>query len=627
MCGIIGVYSLKGIKTELADFRRMLNSIGHRGPDGDGVFMEGPITLGHKRLSIIDTSDNGAQPMTSNDGKWTLVFNGCIYNYLELKKDLIEKGAQFKSSSDTEVIAEGIAMYGIDYIKKFNGMFAIGAWDNSNKALYLCRDRFGVKPLYYYHSGDALVFSSEIKGILKYPEYKIGVNKAALNEYFTFQNLFSHQSLFKGVWTLPPANIVRIDKNTKEVKHNSWWDYNFVDTDETMNYDSALDKTKELFEKAVSRQMVADVPVGSYLSGGMDSGSITAIASKQVDELATFTCGFDMSTVSGFEANYDERRAAELMASIFGTEHYEQVIGSSGMVRSLEKVVTHLEEPRVGMSYPNYYISRLASKFVKVCMQGTGGDELYGGYPWRYYRIFDSVGQQSFLNQYYDFWQRLVNEDDKSRLFQPNIHSKMDMERPRKTFDRVFTFNEKLKYNRPEDHIQNSLYFEIKTFLPGLLMVGDKLSMANGLEERYPFLDNDLVDFAQKIPIRHKLGNLEKEIRQIDENMPKKKSKYREFDDGKNVLRKAMVDFMPDEILNRKKQGFSAPDENWYRNENAAFVEQNLLSKNSFIQSIIQPNFINQILQEHNLNKKNHRLLIWSFLNMETWGKTFLLNE
>ncbi|MBT5402308.1 MAG: asparagine synthase, partial [Crocinitomicaceae bacterium] len=175
--------------------------------------------------------------------------------------------------------------------------------------------------------------------------------------------------------------------------------------------------------------------------------------------------------------------------------------------------------------------------------------------------------------------------------------------------------------------IQNSLYFEIKTFLPGLLMVGDKLSMANGLEERYPFLDNDLVDFAQKIPIRHKLGNLEKEIRQIDENMPKKKSKYREFDDGKNVLRKAMVDFMPDEILNRKKQGFSAPDENWYRNENAAFVEQNLLSKNSFIQSIIQPNFINQILQEHNLNKKNHRLLIWSFLNMETWGKTFLLNE
>jgi len=629
MCGIIGVYSLKGIKTELADFRRMLNSIGHRGPDGDGVFMEGPITLGHKRLSIIDTSDNGAQPMTSNDGKWTLVFNGCIYNYLELKKDLIEKGAQFKSSSDTEVIAEGIAMYGIDYIKKFNGMFAIGAWDNSNKALYLCRDRFGVKPLYYYHSGDALVFSSEIKGILKYPGYKIGVNKAALNEYFTFQNLFSHQSLFKGVWTLPPANIVRIDKNTKEVKHNSWWDYNFVDTDETMNYDSALDKTKELFEKAVSRQMVADVPVGSYLSGGMDSGAITSIASSHVSRLKTFTCGFDMSEVTGVEANFDERRDAELMANHFKTEHYEQVMNAGDIKWSLPRVVYHLEELRVGMSYPNYYISRLASKFVKVCLQGTGGDELFGGYPWRYYRVFDSVSKEEYLDKYYEFWQRLVPEQEKEELFNFEL-TEEERTRPRRVFDNVFHFNKDLKYDTPEHMVQNSLYFEIKTFLPGLLMVGDKLAMASGLEERFPFLDNDLVDFAQTIPVKYKLENFEMEIEKMEEDaigQVKKKLSYRLHDDGKSIFRKAMVGFIPERIINRQKQGFSAPDESWYRGENSDYVKELLLGIDLACSEYINQDYIRKIVNEHIEEGKNHRLLIWSFLNFEWWCKLFLNNE
>lgn len=624
MCGIAGVYNISGEPFSMENLVKMANSIEHRGPDGEGFYQHRSVSLAHKRLAIIDTSVKGAQPMQSNQGNWVISFNGCIYNFPELKDALISKGHVFTSNSDTEVIVEGLESEGTDFFKKLNGMFAIAAYHVPSNKLFLSRDRYGVKPLYYWFNGSEFIFASEIKAILCHPAYSIGLDHDALNEYFTFQNLFSYNSIFKGVILLPPANTIEVNAESRLIKHNSWWDYDFSEPIESMTFEEAKEETKRLFECAVKRQMISDVPVGSYLSGGMDSGSITAIASKQVDELATFTCGFDMSTVSGFEANYDERRAAELMASIFGTEHYEQVIGSSGMVRSLDKVVYHLEEPRVGMSYPNYYISRLASKFVKVCMQGTGGDELYGGYPWRYYRIFDSIGQQSFLNQYYNFWQRLVAEDDKSKLFQPSIYSNMDAERPRKTFDRVFTFNDKLKYNRPEDHIQNSLYFEIKTFLPGLLMVGDKLSMASGLEERYPFLDNDLVDFAQKIPIRHKLGNLEKEIRQIDENLPKKKSRYREFDDGKNVLRKAMVDFMPDEILNRKKQGFSAPDENWYRNENAAFVQQNLLAKDSFIQSIIQPNYVKKILTQHNSGKANHRLLIWSFLNMNSWGKQFL---
>src|SRR5688572_6287861 len=231
------------------------------------------------------------------------------------------------------------------------------------------------------------------------------------------------------------------------------------------------------------------------------------------------------------------------------------------------------------MSYPNYYISRLASKFVKVCLQGTGGDELYGGYPWRYYRVFTALTQQQFFDQYYGFWQRLVPDAEKQNLFSNSVYRNIDISEPREIFERVFTFNRNLRYELPEDHIQNSLYFEIKTFLHGVLMVGDKLSMANGLEERFPFLDNDLVDFAQKIPVRHKLGKLES-FKRVDENEFRKKGKfYQEFDDGKNVLRKAMQGFIPDKIVNRKKQGFSAPDESWYRGENADYVKDLLLNK------------------------------------------------
>ena len=534
----------------------MANSIAHRGPDGEGFFHDENIGFAHRRLSILDLSERGAQPMHSKDGNWVVVFNGCIYNYRELKKELRQQGAVFSSSSDTEVLVEGLSIYGPQFIERLNGMFAIGAWNKRDKTLHLFRDRFGVKPLYYWFNKKTLVFASEIKAILQHPDYRIEVDKDALNEYFTFQNIFRFRTLFKGVIPLPPANAVSVNINSDRVAHNSWWDYNFSDPDESISFEEAKEETLRLMKQAVSRQMVADVPVGSYLSGGMDSGSITSIASGLIPRISTFTCGFDMSSVVGVEANYDERRDAEIMANIFKTEHYQQVINSGDLSWSLPRVVYHLEDLKVGMSYPNYYISRLASKFVKVCLQGTGGDEIYGGYPWRYYRIFQSVNQQDFFDQYYEFWQRLVPNEDKPRLFNQEILNDVDIRDPKRLFERVFLFNDKLKYDSPEQHIQNSLYFEIKTFLPGLLMVGDKLSMANGLEERFPFLDNDLVEFAQRIPIRHKLANLEK-MKTIDENTAKKKRKlYREFDDGKNVLRKAMESILPREVIERKKQGF-----------------------------------------------------------------------
>ena len=627
MCGIIGIFNLKKETVNRKVLQSMADKIAHRGPDGQGYFIKDNIGLAHKRLAILDVSKKGAQPMSSKNNKWTIVFNGCIYNFSELKQELKSKGHTFNSETDTEVICEGLDAYGTEFFERLNGMFAIAAWNNETKELFLSRDRYGIKPLYYWFNGDTICFASEIKAIIKHPDYKMDVDLSALNEYFSFQNVFSFNTLFKGVSMLPPANTVKIDASTTFVKHESWWDYDFTQTDEDMSFDEAKDETKRLFKQAVTRQMIADVPVGSYLSGGMDSGSITAVASKHVDRLSTFTCGFDMSEVTGREANFDERKDAELMANHFKTEQFEQVMNAGDIRWSLPKLVYHLEDLRVGMSYPNYYISRLASKFVKVCLQGTGGDELFGGYPWRYYKVFDSLNKEDFFDQYYEFWQRLVPDSEKEALFTKEVFDNIDVDEPRRVFERVFTFNDKLKYDTPEQHINNSLYFEIKTFLPGLFLVGDKLAMAHGLEERFPFMDNDLVDFAMKVPVKHKLGNLEKEIAKIDENSEQQKNAYREFDDGKNVLRKAMADFIPDDIINRKKQGFSAPDESWYRGENAEYVKELLLSENTVSTKYIDKDYIIKIVDEHINKGVNHRLLIWSFMNFEWWCKIFINGE
>lgn len=627
MCGIAGIYNLKGKPVAESVLRGMAVALAHRGHDGEGFYLENNIGFAHRRLAILDLSASGAQPMHSKCGKWVVIFNGCVYNFKSLRQELVTHGRSFSSGSDTEVITEGLAAYGTTFFTRLNGMFAIAAWNTEENALYLCRDRYGTKPLYYWYNGASIVFASEVKAILRHPDYTISVDYSALNQYFTFQNVFTYNTLFAGINMLPPANTVRVDAHTQSIAHNSWWDFDLTRPEEQMSFADAKSLTLQTFEKAVARQTVSDVAVGSYLSGGMDSGSVTAIASKHISGLSTFTAGFDMTTVTGFEANYDERRDAELMANYFGTEHYEQVIYAGDLSKSLPKLVWHLEDLRVGMSYPNYYISRLASKFVKVCLQGTGGDELYGGYPWRYYRIFRSLDRKAFFENYYDFWQRLVSDEEKKFLFTDATLAHIDAEEPRRVFEKVFAFNDELKYNTPEQHIQNSLYFELKTFLPGILLVGDKLSMAHGLEERFPFLDNDLVDLALKIPVKHKLGDLEKMMR-IDENeFRDKRQVYQEYNDGKNVLRQAMADILPAHIINRKKQGFSAPDASWYRGENAHYVKTLLLDKNAMLTEFINPWYIQRIITEHIDHKINHRLLIWSFMCFEWWCRIFLKGE
>jgi asparagine synthase (glutamine-hydrolysing) len=623
MCGICGIFNLDGEPVPHRYIKSMTDAMAHRGPDDEGHYIDVNIALGHRRLAIIDLTPAGHQPMSNQDGTVILVYSGEIYNHPQLRLELEALGYRFRSRTDTEVLLNGYEAWGIEVVERLNGMFAFGLWDGRTRTLYLARDRYGIKPLYWTKMGKTFIFASEIKAILTHPLVSVQVNPDALNEYFTFQNLFRYHTLFKGINLLQAASIRWVSEREPELKRHTWWDYDFTERNDTMSFEEAEEETLRLFRKAVTRQLISDVPVGSYLSGGMDSGSVVAVAASHIPRLATFTCGFDLSSVTGTEANFDERREAEMISCSFKTQHYQQVVNASDISWALPNLVWHLEDLRLGMSYPNFYVAQLASKFVKVCLSGAGGDELYAGYPWRYYRVLGAIGRDDYFRQYYEFWQRLVPDNDKPHLFTEGLWRQMSNQDTFRTFSRVFTFNEKLKYESPEEHIANSLYFEIKTFLAGLFVVQDKLSMANSLEERVPFLDNDLVEFAQRVPVKYKLGNLEK-IKKLDENETRKIRRFHQSDDGKNVLRAAMGELLPKEALTRQKQGFSAPDESWYRGEALDYVRKTLLNRRAAYRDLLSPRFVSGIVNDHTAGKKNYRLLLWSFLCFEWWCRIFL---
>lgn len=619
MCGIVGILNRNGAPADGAVVTAMRDALAHRGPDGAGLYLDGALGLGHRRLSIIDLSDAASQPMVSPDGRVVLTYNGEIYNFRELRSELEKAGWTFRTRSDTEVLIAGYAIWGIRRLaERIDGMAAFALWDAQDKRLFLVRDRFGVKPLYLWRSRAGLAFASEIKAFLQHPAFAVRVNEAALHEYFTFQNLFRPHTLFDGVEHLPAASILVIDRDGERLE--TYWDYDFSRPGQAGETES-VEALERLMGEAVERQLVSDVPVGAYLSGGMDSGSIVALAARHLPRMQTFTAGFELSRVEGIEATFDERSAAELMAYSYKTEHYEQVMNAGDIRWSLPRVVWHLEDLRLGMSYPNYYIARLASKFVKVCLSGAGGDELFGGYPWRYYRVFRSLDEQHFLENYYGFWQRLTTSDERSQMFGPGAGDERDMF---DIFSGVFSGNSGVQFGSPEEQISASLYFECRTFLSGLLLVGDKLAMASGLEERFPFLDNALVDFAMRLPVRLKLSDLEQMLK-VDEDAVKKKLLAQDsFSGGKSCLRQAMAHIVPREVLQRKKQGFSSPEGSWYRGENAEFVRDRLLSKDLASAEFINPDFIAKTVDEHMSRKANHRLLIWSLLSFEQWCQTFL---
>ncbi len=624
MCGVAGLLNFDGAPASPVALKRMTDAIAHRGPDGEGHYTDGPLGLGHRRLAIIDLSPGGRQPMATADGRHVISYNGELYNFQELRTELQALGHQFRSRSDTEVLLAAWAQWGAKALDRFNGMFAFALWDRQARTLTLARDRYGVKPLYYTRAGETFLFGSEIKAIIAHGAYRTQLDKEGLLEYFTFQNFFTDKTLFRDVHLLSAGSSMVVNAAAHAAGAPArYWDYHFVESQKPLAEQEYVEELQRLFQQAVTRQLISDVDVGAYLSGGMDSGSITAVAASQIPYLKSFTCGFDLHSASGLELGFDERAQAEHMSYLFKTEHYEMVLKAGDLERVLPRLTWHIEEPRVGQSYPNFYISQLAGKFVKVVLAGTGGDELFGGYPWRYYRAVVNDDFEHYVDKYYVFWQRLIQNKLIHRVFEP-IWPEVKHVWTRDIFRDVF-HEHAAALRRPEDYVNHSLYFEASTFLHGLLVVEDKLSMAHGLETRVPFLDNDLVDFALRVPVALKLGNLQEVVR-LNENEPgiKTRKYFEKNRDGKLLLRRAMARFCPPKVTEAEKQGFSAPDASWFRGESIDYVRRTLLTPKARLYEYLDIDAVQALINEHISGTSNRRLLIWSLLQFEQWCKTFL---
>ena len=612
MCGVTGILNFNKAPVVEKQLKAMTDVIAHRGPDGEGQWLKSYVGLGHRRLSIIDLSRAGHQPMQTKDGRYILTYNGEVYNFKELRIELESLGYEFYSNTDSEVVLNAFAEWQEKCVRRFNGMFAFSIWDKKDQKLFLARDRYGIKPLYYYKTNQTIVFGSEIKAIIKSGLYKPSLDKEALVEYLTFQNFFTDKTLFKDIQILMPGNYAYIELSGK-ISIQQYWDFNFTGNLK-ISRSEVVEETDRLCKQAVQRQLVGDVPINSYLSGGIDSGAITMLASKMLPHMKTFTIGFDLSSASGLELAFDERESAEHVSYLAQTEHYEMVLKAGDMERCMNNYVWHLEEPRVGQSYPNYYAAKLANKFGKVVLSGCGGDELFGGYPWRYqYTTKPTAAFDSFLDSYYLKWHRLISNVQLKKLLHP-IGEEIKHVWTKDIFNEILKPVKK-KTMTPEEALNASLYLEAKTFLHGLLIVEDKVSMAHSLETRVPFLDNDLVDFSLKVPVALKIKTSEMLVNEND--LHKKQSA---FINGKIILREALSRYLDSKIIQAKKRGFSSPDASWFRGESIDYIKSELKNIPNYLDKTV----FREIIEEHMNGQNNNRLTIWAFLYLKKFGEIFL---
>ena len=623
MCGIAGLVNVNGDPVSPDLLERMTDALAHRGPDGAGLWMERNVGLGHRRLAILDLTHAGDQPMVSQDGRYILTFNGEIYNFRELRQELVAEGYVFSSNTDSEVVLNAFSCWGTDAIPKFNGMFAFAIWDRLSEALLLARDRYGIKPLYYSRQGQRFAFASECKAILTHPQFVTRLNKPALLEYLTFQNFLTNQTLSEGLSILPAGHWMTFSPRYPETfNSNAYWDFQFREPDRPASDEEYVEELDRLFSQAVRRQLVSDVEVGSYLSGGIDSGLITAIASRHLPGMKSFVCGFDLTSASGLELGFDEREQAEMLSAHFKTELYEMVLKAGDMERCLPRLAMHLEEPRVGQSYPNFYAAQLASRFVKVVLAGTGGDELFGGYPWRYLVGADRRPLSDFVDEYFTRWQRLLSTSELTALLRPTLGD-LDPEYARQILYGIVS-RQYDSITSGAEALNACMYFEAKTFLHGLLIVEDKLSMSHGLETRVPFLDNDLVDFAEQIPARLRVS-LGQRYFAVDENLLGKSSRVGALNgpEGKLLLRRLASKYLPQPVASARKIGFSAPDESWFRGESLDFVQRRLYDANSTLAEIMDVDEMKRLVDEHLSGARNRRLLIWSLLSLSEYLEVY----
>ncbi len=633
MCGIAGFSHFNNQIGDLQTLKDMGQSIFHRGPDAGSEYIDEHIGLSHRRLAIIDLSDAGIQPMHSYDERYVIAFNGEIYNFLELRAELTAKGYPFKSHTDTEVILALYQYEGVELLQKINGMFAFALWDKEQQSLFIARDRIGKKPLYYCQHENEIAFASELKALLTIKEIPTEIRLDAVYDFFAYQYIPDPKTIYQNIFKLEPGHYLTVDKDG--INKQQYWDISFAHiTDES---ESVLkEKVQKLARECTEQRMISDVALGAFLSGGVDSSGVVALMAKIAEKnndkaITTCSIGFD-------DEKFDETEFAKIVADKYQTNHHELTVHQD-VAQSLEHIVSFFDEPFADPSLvPTYFVSQLAREKVTVAIAGDGGDEVFAGYEkyaadhtenklrnkipkWLRTGIFPSLSKasaqvninlfqraSSLLNSlsvepamgFYisnSFikdadWQALVTDDTKVKL--ANYHPS------EQTIAR---------YNQCDgsDHLSRILYTDMKTYLPGDILVKvDRMSMANSLEVRAPILDHKLMEFACTIPSELKFNTKDCKV------------------EKKYLLKEAFKDYLPDDILYRKKMGFSVPLASWLRNELKSITEERLLNRRDGLCQFFKKEQIAKLWHEHKSEKKDNATVLWSMLMFQMWWDKYM---
>lgn len=612
MCGICGIYNFNGEHVEESYLNRMRDCIKHRGPDGKGSFISKNLGLGHRRLSIIDLSENGKQPMFNEENNVALTFNGEIYNFKEVRKKLEKKGHRFHSNTDSEVLVHGYEEWGEGIVKHVDGMFAYAIWDAKKKQLFIARDRVGVKQVYFYFDKEKFLFASEIKAILEDPAIKRGVNREALRDYLNYRYVQAPKTIFKGIYKLLPGHYILIKNNKVIIK--KYWD--FPKFSEHNPADENI--MRKLILDSVKKMMVADVPIGVFLSGGLDSSTLTAFMSKLSEEpVKTYTVYFNQPN--------DELKYANQMVEMYNTDHHEILVDQNN-TKILPEIIWSMDEPLADPAIvPTYSMCRETAKNVKVVLSGEGGDEVFAGYPRVVYtqklellkKVIPNIAKKKIIPAVSNIASNFLS-GDKKKTMQLAGEISHELDEPKKAYQYLmfypFVSNEvetilakngikkgfgKTVYdfymNKPGNMTNNALLFDFKSWLPDdLLLKMDKMSMAHSLEARVPFLDTNLITFSQGLPLNEKIG--------------------------RNLFKKAVAPYLPKDILTRKKQGFRVPISSWFNGE--FFDKSKVLLDNLKNRPYFNSGEINKIIANPKKIRADHKL--WTLLNFEIWHRIYI---
>jgi asparagine synthase (glutamine-hydrolysing) len=625
MCGICGiVISETDRRVDESILQKMTQAITHRGPDDDGFYMGGQVGLGMRRLSIIDLV-TGDQPVSNEDGSIWIVFNGEIYNYKDLSAEFTSKGHNFATQCDTETIVHAYEEYGVPCQAYFNGMFAFALWDQSNKRLLLARDHIGIKPLYYWLGEGSLIFGSELKSIILHPFVQREVDLDALDQFLTLEYIPTPRTIFKNIYKLPAGH--RLIFQNGQVSVEKYWDIPDIETPE--NEEDVQEMLLELIDDAVKMQLMSDVPLGAFLSGGIDSSSVVAAMSRSSSNpVKTFSIGFD-------DATYNELPYARAVAKRYGTEHTEEILDPD-IVDLVEKLVPHLDEPFGDFSiFPTYLVSEVARRNVKVILSGDGGDEIFGGYDTyvaeamdRYYRLLPGGVRQNLLpgliaripprpekkgaiNKTKRFiegaalpsslqhtrWMMFITDSDRDLLFQPDVRDSLNGHSTPDLFEQYF------KEKSHWEPLAQQQYVDIKTYLvDDILTKVDRMSMAVSLEARVPLLDFRIVELAVNLPARMKITQ----------------------GDTKRIFKKAMAKRLPVDVLQKPKQGFSIPIKHWLRDSLKPMMTDLLSQQRIRQRGYFNEDCISGWVDEHLNGLQNHSHKLWALMVFEIWNQQFM---